>query len=451
MKEQIRTLTRRDFLRLTAVTAGGALLAACGPAPATEAPKAEATKAPEEVATQAPAAGQTVRMGVWASPEEFNFFQEWVKPFQDKTGITVKIEYVDWTTYWTKLPTQFSAGNATDVIEMSNYIPQFGPQGVLADLKPLIERDKLNLDDYVKVPFEKFTYQGKLLSFPMGVTIQMLAYNIDVFDKAGEKYPTKDWTWNDMLETATKLTVDKNGKHPNESDFDPTNVTQWGISMSLDEESGWAPLVFQNGANYWNADYTVPNFTDPKVVEAFQFLADMINKYHVAPSPTQSQKFGGDPFMAGQAAMTRMGTYMLVPLKDNIKSFKWDVTVPPKGKQKGVFVDGIGWSLNAATKAQDAAWSLIKYFLTDGQTFMGERHWQVPIYKPAFKAFAVPPPDHVGDLAEQFDYGYRWPSYKNGAQVDDIIGQVTTQLWDGKLTAQEAAQQIQEKVAPLVK
>ena len=333
MKERSRTLTRRGFLRLTAVTASGALLAACGPAPATQAP---ATSAPAEKPAEQPAAGagQTVRMGVWASPEEFNFFQEWVKPFQDKSGIEVKIEYVDWTTYWTKLPTQFSAGNATDVIEMSNYILQFGPQNVLADLNPLIDRDKINRDDYVKAPFEKFIYQGKLLSFPMGLTIQMLSYNLDIFDKAGIKVPTKDWTWNDMLETATQLTVDKNGKHPNEDGFDLANVTQWGIEMSLDEESGWAPLVFQNGGEYWNADYTVPNFTDPKVVEAFQFLADLINKHHVAPSPTQSQKFGGSPFQAGQAAMARLGTYMIVPLRDNIKTFKWDVTVPPKASRR---------------------------------------------------------------------------------------------------------------------
>jgi multiple sugar transport system substrate-binding protein len=228
-------------------------------------------------------------------------------------------------------------------------------------------------------------------------------------------------------------------------------VTQWGIEMSLDEESGWAPLVFQNGGEYWNADYTQPNFTDPKVIEAWQFLADLINKHHVTPSPAQSQKFGGSPFQAGQAAMARLGSYMLTPLQQNIKSFKWDVTVPPKGKQPGVFVDGIGWSINANSKVQDAAWELVKYFLTDGQTFMGQQHWQVPLYKKAFDAWGKAPPDHVAELKDQFNYGHPWPSYKNGTQVDDIIGQVTTQIWDGKITPQQGAEQIQQKVAPLVK
>jgi len=303
----------------------------------------------------------------------------------------------------------------------------------------------------VKVPFEKFTNQGKLLSFPMGLTIQMLAYNKDIFDKAGEKYPTGDWSWDDMLKVATKLTVDKNGKHPDESGFDPTNVKQWGLEMNLDEESGWSPLVFQNGGEYWNKDYTVPNFTDPKLIEAWQFLSDMINKYHVAPSPSQSQKFGGSPFQAGQAAMLRNGSYLLTPLQQNVKTFKWDVTVPPHGKQKGVLADGIGWSMNAASKDKDGAWELIKYFVTDGQTYMGQQHWQVPILKSAFDSYATTPPDHIADLKEEFDYGHRWPAYKNATQVDDIIGNTTTQLFDGKISPKDAAEQIQSQIAPLVK
>lgn len=463
---------RRRFFVSFAIMAS-MMLAACGNTPAsststqaTTGAQAGATAAPQSGTTEAPAAaaptafagavggtsgGRTIRMGVWASPEELKLFEEWVKPFTKKTNIDVKIEYVDWTTYWTKLPSQFSAGNAPDVIEMSNYTQQFGPQGVLADLNPYIQESKLNLDDYVQVPFEKFTQEGKLYAFPMGVTIQMLAYNKDIFDKAGEKYPTKDWTWDDLLRVATKMTLDKNGKHPNDAGFDPTNVTQWGIEMALDEESGWAPLVFQNGGEYWNKDYTAPNFTDPKVVEAFQFLSDLVNKYHVAPSPSQSQKFGGSPFTAGQAAMSRQGSYILTPYKDNITNFKWDVTVPPKGKQQGVFVDGIGWSMNAASKDKDGAWQLIQYFLTDGQEYMGKMHWQVPLLKSAFSAYATPPPDHIADLQEEFNYGHRWAAYKNATQVDDIVGNITTQLFDGKLSAKDAMEQIQSQVAPLVK
>ncbi|MEZ4869429.1 MAG: extracellular solute-binding protein [Caldilineaceae bacterium] len=437
-------LSRRDFLSLAALTTSGVVLAACTPPAAQPEAGQSAGSAPAtEVAT--------VRLGVWASPDEVKFFENWVKPYQDD-GHSVNIEYVDWTTYWTKLPTQFSAGTAPDVMEMSNFTLQFGPQGVLADLHPFMDVDTaIKMEDFVAVPFEKFDYEGQLISFPMGLTIQFLGYNKKIFDDAGVPYPDDTWDWTDMLNTAIQLTKDKDGNGPNDANFDVTNVVQWGIEMALDEESGWSPLVFQNEAEYWKNDYTEPNFTDPAVVEAFQFLADMINKYQVAPSPAAQQKFNGSAFQAGQAAMSRQGTYMLLPYLNNITSFEWDVVVPPKGKTYGVMADGIGWSMSSASSIKDDAWDLIKFFNTDGQEYMGSVKFQVPILKSAFGSFAAPPPDNVGSLNAEFEYGHRWPTYTNQQQVDDFIGQKTTQIFDGQADAATALAEIQDFVAPLVK
>jgi multiple sugar transport system substrate-binding protein len=452
-----KRLTRRDFLRMATLVSGGAVLAACAPQPAaTQAPAAPAaTEAPAAAQpTEAPpaASAKTVRMGVWAGPDEVKYFNEWVKPWQDK-GNDVKIEYVDWTTYWTKLPTQFSAGTAADVLEMSNYTLQFGPQGVLADQNPFIQASSdLKMDDFVAVPFEKFTYQGKLISFPMCLTIQAMAYNKDIFDKAKEPYPDNTWDWNKLVEVATKFTVDKNGKGPKDAGFDITNVVQWGAEMSLDEESGWSCLVYQNGTDYWKDNYTTANFTDEGVVGAFQFLADMINKDHVAPSPAAQQKFGGSAFQAGQAAISRVGTYMLLPFLNNIKTFNWDVTVPPKGpKGRGVMADGIGWSMNAASTVKDDAFKLIKYFNTEGQPYEGQVKWAVPILKSAFSSFATPPPEHIATLKEEFDYGHRWPAYSNQQQVDDFINQKTTDIFNGVTPPEQGLKEIQDFVGPLVK
>lgn len=437
-----KQLSRREFLSLAALTTSSVLLAACAP-PAAQ-PGAGQAAAPAAQAVE-------VRLGVWASPDEAQFFENWVKPYKD-AGHKVNIEYVDWTTYWTKLPTQFSAGNAPDVMEMSNFTLQFGPQGVLADLHPFLDVDpSLKMDNFVAVPFEKFDYQGKLISFPMGLTIQFLGYNKNIFDKAGVPYPTKDWDWTNMLEAALKLTKDKDGNGPTDAKFDVTNVVQWGIEMSLDEESGWSPLVYQNGADYWKNNYTEPNFTDPAVVEAFQFLTDMINKHKVAPSPAAQLKFSGSAFQAGQAAMSRQGTYMLLPYLKNITSFEWDVVVPPKGKTRGVMADGIGWSMNNASKITDEAWKLIKFFNSDGQKFMGSVKFQVPILKSAFDSFAAPPPANVGSLNDEFSYGHRWPTYTNQQQVDDFVGQKTTQIFNGQAPAAAALAEIQDFVAPLVK
>jgi maltose-binding protein MalE len=107
--------------------------------------------------------------------------------------------------------------------------------------------------------------------------------------------------------------------------------------------------------------------------------------------------------------------------------------------------------MSNGTKIKDDAFALIKWLNTDGQKYMAEKHWQVPILKSAYEFFASPPPDHAKDLKEQFDYGHRWPAYKNQQQVDDFIGQKTTEIFDGKAKPADALKEIQDYVDPLVK
>lgn len=442
MSRQI-SYSRRDFLRMAVLATSGTILAACQPKIA-ETPVEKPVEPPEvEV--------KTVRMGVWASPEELSFFKDWVAPFQENAKINVNIEYSDWTTYWAKLPTTLSAGTAPDINELGNEILVYGPQNVFMDLNPLFSASGLKMDDFVRSPFLNKSYDGKLLVFPLGLSIEMLAYNKNLFDEAGEPYPDKDWDWMKMVEVATKFTKDKNGNGPNDPSFDLANVTQWGIEMDLGEEAGWSCLVFQNEAEYWLENYTKPNFTDPKVMEAFQFLADMILKYKVAPSPAAQLKFSGSAFQAGQAAMARQGTWMMLPFNTNITSFVYDVTVPPTGKTDGVLADGIGWAMATSSKVQEEAWKLIMFTNIDGQEFMAKKKWQVPILKSAFASFATPPPEHAIDLQEQFDYGHEWATYKNAQQVNDFMYQKTAEIFDGKMTVEQGLQEIQDYVAPLVK
>ena len=41
--------------------------------------------------------------------------------------------------------------------------------------------------------------------------------------------PEEAWTWEQFLETARAMTVDVNGNHPGDPDFDVNNVDRWGV------------------------------------------------------------------------------------------------------------------------------------------------------------------------------------------------------------------------------
>jgi ABC-type glycerol-3-phosphate transport system substrate-binding protein len=139
MKGQMRPFTRRDFLRLTAVTAAGALAAACGGAPATEAPKAEApqaepTKAPEQPAP-APAAG-AVALRLWShnNPAFVKTNEALVTKYQEANpNVTVKYENFPYDEFIQTIQTSMAAKNEADVMEMfGSWVQSYAKGGTLA-------------------------------------------------------------------------------------------------------------------------------------------------------------------------------------------------------------------------------------------------------------------------------------------------------------------------------
>ena len=67
--------------------------------------------------------------------------------------------------------------------------------------------------------------------------------------------PAQAWTWDQFVEAAKQLTIDANGQHPGDADFDAENIQQWGVSWptwSLPRET----LIYSNGGDAWTEDFT---------------------------------------------------------------------------------------------------------------------------------------------------------------------------------------------------
>src|SRR5690606_5502246 len=107
--------------------------------------------------------------------------------------------------------------------------------------------------------------------------------NRDRFDESGLAYPSADWTWDDMLNTARRLTLrDSDG-----------NVTHWGAQASLPYERV-VPWVWQNGGElHAPGDNSVVLLNRPKAVGAIQFLADMMHVDRVMPPGGWATGTGG--------------------------------------------------------------------------------------------------------------------------------------------------------------
>ena len=105
----------------------------------------------------------------------------------------------------TKIPVMAAAGTLPDVwYGEAGRAAEWGHLGILADLKPYIDRD-LDLNDFFLLEASSDP-QGRVLGIPGGFQMTIMYYMQHMFDAAGLGYPDDSWNVNDLVDNAEKLT-----------------------------------------------------------------------------------------------------------------------------------------------------------------------------------------------------------------------------------------------------
>jgi multiple sugar transport system substrate-binding protein len=148
---------------------------------------------------------QSIRFVWWGNEDRANATKKAVELFQQRNpGITVQTEFSGYAAYVQKLSTQVAGGAAPDLIQLDR--PTFGEyqqKRVLTELDQYagtvrVDRIPDNLLAGGKVA-------GKQYAVPGGQTAQMVAYDSDLFAKAGVAAPEKGWTWQEFSTAMTRV------------------------------------------------------------------------------------------------------------------------------------------------------------------------------------------------------------------------------------------------------
>lgn len=186
------------------------LLSACGnnndgnstaSSPAASQPASGAAVSPSA------ASGEKVelRFAWWGADERHEKTQKAIELFESKNpGVTITPEYSGFDGYMDKLNTQIAAGNAPDLIQMGGNIKEYVDKNALLDLTPYVG-SAIKLDDFNQGLVQSATFGGKLYGVTLGVNSTGLLYNAAMLEKAGVPAPTKDWTYDDLKNTAIAL------------------------------------------------------------------------------------------------------------------------------------------------------------------------------------------------------------------------------------------------------
>lgn len=342
--------------------------------------------------------------------------------------------------YLQKLQVEIAGGVAPDVVfaAMGDF-RILAQKGAFADLARFIERDNLNLSDYYPAAIESGKYRETLYMWPYDGGSYVLEYNKDLFDEAGLPYPDDTWTWDTVLEAALKLTVDRNGRHPGETGFDPGRIVQYGLA---DISYYWWLLSWANGGDIINEDGTQSTVSSPIVVETVQWMADLKNKYHVMPSSKMPPGFDAG-FESGRIAMNLDGRWHVPwvrPAKMN-----WDVAVVPKGKaDRANLAFYSGFVMMNTTEHPDEAWRFIKYVGgPEGQKYLTELGQVVPAYRPLAESDVFmnnTPPDNNEAYLLGMENAKSWPTLYItlwGGEYSQTLDPVLEKVWFGDAQAKD--------------
>lgn len=300
----------------------------------------------------------TVEMWTWNNEGDYvKVDQSAISRFKAANpGTDVKITYIPYSDYVTKLKAALAAGNPPDIAQ----IPWAG------EFRDIVESGKLTaMDSVLGSGFPTFfgpaqaavTLKGKKYALPLDLNTLQIAYNKDIFTKLKLKVPTSS---TDLISVAKALK--KKGYA--------------GISAGLKDQWVGGDLWFaqlaytdKTGSILAKADAGNVSWTSRSIVAAGNQVSSLVKAGVFAPGANSMNAFTEalDLFVGQKAAMFYpVGNFISGGINDKVgKSFTWDLfPFPGASKDTPRATGGIArmFTLPKDGKNQDAAVELLKMF-----------------------------------------------------------------------------------------
>lgn len=468
------TISRRKFLSATATVLGGFALAACGGQRATKTTSGATTSS--SPGTAASSAGNTsgttgnvsLKFTFWGSPQEKKAVEDAIASYQKlHPTITIQGAHIPGSDFLQKLNAMIAGNEAPDLSYSGAWKFKMGEEGLLYNFFDLIKDDpSVKKEDFLKYAWWNWAPDKSAGPFQAAVTPSLM-YNVDLFNKAGVALPptkaSEAWTWDQFVEVAKKLTIDRNGKNATESGFDPKNIQQFGVKYNL-TWIGYMPLVLSNGGDYLTADGKAFGLSKPEATAAIQKIADLINVHHVAPSPVQASSIPApaSALQSKKVAMVIDGSWNHLDLsKANIN---WGVGVLPILKDYKSFFHGGSLILFKSSQHRKEAWDFSKFLIDPNNVLeLHQALWMPQLTKwyqdpqliDKWASETLPGrPKGFQDAVMRSTFEHMEPApentVKNFVEIDAAVSAALDKVWLGTQTADQALKEVEAKVKPLV-
>ena len=383
-------------------------------------------------------------------------YEESFQAFTAESGWNVNIDVVPWGDYWTRLPLDVASGDAADVYWMNsaNYV-QFKDSEALLDINEIIPDGASQWEQSV---VDLYTRDGGLWGVPQIWDSIAVFYNKGLVEEAD--VDPEDLVFDPSAETdslrdaARALTLDGAGLHPGESGFDVDSREQFGFNSQADRQAIIGPMLASNGATWQEDDqYT---FASPEGIEAFQYMADLINVENVAPSAADTNEngdFSRDLFTQGKLGLFQSGPYNLLAISEGVAdSFEWALAGPvegPAGAKSLVHgVVAVG-NAQADEDQQEGIAALLTWLGSkEGQLPLAEQGVSFPGHVDAQDAFIAYWEEKGVDVSVFVEAAKNPAEADTGARANAGLGAaipIFQEVFIGRLSAEDGIPQAQEE------
>ena len=312
------------------------------------------------VVAMASAAMADITVNIWDNNQQPGL-QQIADEWSEESGIKANIEVINWDNYWTLLEAGASGGQMPDVFWMhSNTAQMYMENDLILPLDDYIAADdNIDLANYYEGVVDLYNSNGVQYALPKDHDTIALLYNTAIFDKYGVDYPTDDWSWDDVLDAATKIT--EAGKDD--------GVYGYAINTSNNQD-GWYNIVYDYGAQVITDDHKGTTIGSDEAKAGMEKMRQILE---VAAPQTVVAETGTDSlFASGVVGMITQGSWMInfFYKAENHDDYAWALI--PYGDANGngqcdegerwSCYNGLGWAASYQVSDPDAAYDLISWF-----------------------------------------------------------------------------------------
>lgn len=316
-------LTRRSFMTLTGAAGAGLTLAACGGGKKMGPGQASG---PDTGSGGAEYTGPAVQLAFWNgfTGGDGDVIKKIISEFNAQAkNVKVTMNIYQWADLFQKLPAAVTTGKGPDVACMHiDDIPTNAARNIITPIDQVASALKLQESDFSPAVWQGGVYKGQRFGIPLDIHPLAFYWNKSVLSKAGLD-PEKPPATKDDYESALEQLKGKG--------YQGFWVSPFQFTGGFTFQS----LMWQYGADSFDADLTKATFDSDGAVQALQWLVDMISKGYSPKNVGQDADYIS--FKNSKNAFNWNGIWQINDLKAQSK-IEWGVgPVPQIGSQKGVW------------------------------------------------------------------------------------------------------------------